>query len=717
MQWKARTLGLGAVFTGLCTAAGLAGAVPPARADLSAQLTFLCAGSAGTTKVKAAVIAPGSLEGRAGEQVGMGKIALSLAVPVAMLPDRTGDRPGEAPVTAAPGRPTVNVGGAARLAVTVTQNGRSTDAAWSDVAFDASSALAVEDGTVNLGGTATAPSLVPAEAGDLVWTVRGLTLALSTGTGEEPRQVTCAPEGDGVIGRLPVKEGAAPAPGARNSLPANGLSAAAAPEVNPECEVIPAPDGKTWGFNQDPRLKLWGADGEPGGAYPSYVITPGSDPDELEARPADVGAFCIRASGFTDIKKLHASSPLGAETLLRRGVEYVTFKSRPPVPSTNYIQHRSYSMVKEARSVSTALGFGFMPTLAATSVRQVKPPGSGPDGRVVGNFRNDLGSNGSLPTPDWLPNDVAWSRSFVQVKVNDVQVNGTPLRMGESCQTAPTVLFLKSDLGSITRGGVDVSEGSTFTGTVNIPQFSGCGVGEDLSPLLSAAISGGGNTVKVDAGKWCAATRDPSDCTSETEPPAETYTIKPGGRWVVESKQFTIPGSVPTSSIVCDSFSIGFDLPKAHWTGRLHIASTSDIRLSGCELRTAAGAEPVTVTNNGPLTLSIDGIVGDAVSLEMAGLNLEVERGGQKGCLKMGLEAVYIDRSGPRPVRKNAEVPAKVTYFVPKDGGAAETAIRLYTFDSSACTDVPGFDPASPRQLILSPTFTFSPKQTFVRAW
>lgn len=717
MQWKARTLGLGAVFTGLCTAAGLAGAVPPARADLSAQLTFLCAGSAGTTKVKAAVIAPGSLEGRAGEQVGMGKIALSLAVPVAMLPDRTGDRPGEAPVTAAPGRPTVNVGGAARLAVTVTQNGRSTDAAWSDVAFDASSALAVEDGTVNLGGTATAPSLVPAEAGDLVWTVRGLTLALSTGTGEEPRQVTCAPEGDGVIGRLPVKEGAAPAPGARNSLPANGLSAAAAPEVNPECEVIPAPDGKTWGFNQDPRLKLWGADGEPGGEYPPYVLALGDDPDEFEAASADVGAFCIRASGFTDIKKLHASSPLGAETLLRRGQEYVRYKARSITPSTNYIQHRSYSMVKDARSVSSALGFGFMPTLATTSVRQVKPPGSGPDGRVVGNFRNDLGRQSSLPTPDWFGNDIAWSRSFVQVQVDDVRVNGTPLRMGESCRTAPTVLFLESDLGSIAKGGVDVSEGSTFTGTVNIPEFSGCGVGEDISPLLSAAISGGGNKVRVDAGQWCAATRDPKDCTSETEPPAETYTIKPGGRWVIEAKQFTIPGSLPTSSIVCDSFSMGFNLPKTHWTGRLHIASSSDIELSGCELRTAEGTEPVTLTNRGPLTLSIDGIVGDAVSIEMAGLELEVKRGSQEGCLKLGFEAPYTDMSGPRPVRKNAEVPAKVTLFVPKDGSPVETAIRLYTFDSSACADVPGFSPTARGQLVLSPTFTFSPKQTFVRAW
>jgi hypothetical protein len=48
-----------------------------------------------------------------------------------------------------------------------------------------------------------------------------------------------------------------------------------------------------------------------------------------------------------------------------------------------------------------------------------------------------------------------------------------------------------------------VNTGGPLTGTTTIPPFSGCGVGEDLDPLLNASISGPDNFMKLTQGVPC----------------------------------------------------------------------------------------------------------------------------------------------------------------------------------------------------------------------
>lgn len=718
MQWRARSLAFGATFTGLCTVAGLAGGVPPALADLGAQLTFLCAAPSGTHKVQASVIAPAPLSGTAGEPIRLGKITLGLAVPVAMLSDGSGGRPYRMPITTAPGEEGLGISGATRLAVTVTQNGRSTDAGWSDFTFETASVPEAEEGRVNLGGTATTPPLLPSGSGDLVWTVRGLSLALNDENGKGPRQVTCAPEGDGVLGRITVAESDTPSPGTRNvprATPAAGGSA----DLETLCEIIPGPDGKKYGFNQDSRLKLWAEDGELGGEYPSYVRGFGGDPDDYRKTNLPGQPYCIRASGFSTVRKLGASTPVAAETLLRRGVE-VFQPLGATTPSKNYYTQRGYMVAKAVPSTAATLSFGFMPTTSTTSIRQVAPPGSGPDGRVVGNFRIDIRWRGAMPPPEWAEKQYAWSRSFVDVKLDGAQVNGVPLNLGDDCKTAPTVLQLESDLGDVRRGGILFSEGATYIAEVDIPNFTGCGMGEDLSPLFNAAVSGPGNRVKIETGAWCGVPEDPGPefCDSEREPEPETYTIKPGGKWVLKANQFTIPGRLG-SSIYCDSLTMEFDLPKQHWVSRAHVTSTSAIDFSGCELRTTSATVGVEITNLNRITLSIEGYdsrTAGNVVLRLAGFELDVNAvwNGKKCSLRIADESLYFDRG-----RKYANQPIDLVVSLPNGGGPATVPRVNFKVqdveDVTMCTGVPGFSPHT--MLGTQVNFDVDPTQTFVRSW
>jgi len=51
--------------------------------------------------------------------------------------------------------------------------------------------------------------------------------------------------------------------------------------------------------------------------------------------------------------------------------------------------------------------------------------------------------------------------------------------------------------------GYTVSTGGPLTGMLTIPPFTGCGVTENLDPLLTGSISGSGNFVKLTQGKLC----------------------------------------------------------------------------------------------------------------------------------------------------------------------------------------------------------------------
>ncbi|MBE1462329.1 DUF6801 domain-containing protein [Kibdelosporangium phytohabitans] len=116
--------------------------------------------------------------------------------------------------------------------------------------------------------------------------------------------------------------------------------------------------------------------------------------------------------------------------------------------------------------------FGFVPVTATATVIPV--------GRAEGRVKNGV-FTGSAKT---------------DLKLSDSKVNGTPLPVGDKCVTAePTVINLKSKPEEWT-----IFDGGIMETDIIIPPYSGCGVTEDLDPLLTGLISGPGNHLKLTFG-------------------------------------------------------------------------------------------------------------------------------------------------------------------------------------------------------------------------
>jgi hypothetical protein len=98
-----------------------------------------------------------------------------------------------------------------------------------------------------------------------------------------------------------------------------------------------------------------------------------------------------------------------------------------------------------------------------------------------------------------------------------VTVNGVPLRVGAGCRTVRPVRLVLIGKGdnTIPPRGYTVSTGGPLSGMLTIPPFTGCGVSENLDPLLTGSISGSGNFVKLTQGKLCG----PSQPSNWTCPP------------------------------------------------------------------------------------------------------------------------------------------------------------------------------------------------------
>ncbi|KAA9153515.1 hypothetical protein FPZ12_034265 [Amycolatopsis acidicola] len=78
----------------------------------------------------------------------------------------------------------------------------------------------------------------------------------------------------------------------------------------------------------------------------------------------------------------------------------------------------------------------------------------------------------------------------VDLVLTNVKEDGVPLEVGSHCRTGSPLVFRL-------RGRSDLTPGarSTIQTTFDIPPFTGCGVKEDLDPLLTGLISGPGNTL------------------------------------------------------------------------------------------------------------------------------------------------------------------------------------------------------------------------------
>ncbi|GAA3240857.1 hypothetical protein [Actinocorallia longicatena] len=184
---------------------------------------------------------------------------------------------------------------------------------------------------------------------------------------------------------------------------------------------------------------------------------------------------CVYMSGFANVKKLKGASVL----------------NDPAVPGdlamTNIIVHQpkggrllvEVEFATPLQAKATFLGFGFMPTSATMRLTQV--------------------SRGFADLDFKDPKNLAGNAVVeMAITVSDATVNGTPLKVGPKCRSARNVK------ATLTVGpGYTATNGGSMAGEFEIPPFRDCGVGEDISPVLTALVSGPGNYLKLMQSKIC----------------------------------------------------------------------------------------------------------------------------------------------------------------------------------------------------------------------
>ncbi|MBO2447968.1 hypothetical protein J4573_12765 [Actinomadura barringtoniae] len=702
-MWTWRNVAWTAALAGLAIGTGLVVAVPPAIADIKADLPYVCTTSSATHEIRLRLSASMPTRGTVGRAISLGRLRMSVVLPAEMAADLAGSAAGGGRSSSAPGAdgssgpgaPSPDLTMTARLGITALQDGQAMAIAWPSFALNGANASDGARQKVPLAGSGRLPAITPSSPGPL--TLVGEQLTLQRAGGVSADQVRCVAAGETIVGSVGVrgsgtKKAVAPLVPGDTSKPG-----AAAPERSWECKEIPATStDPRYDFNDDARLhEIFDQKKHP----PPNI--PMNDP---QANVRGGIPFCIRASGFANVKKLGGANPIGAETLLRRGVVNISPQNR----KENYQQQQGYFITDTTPSKATLLGFGFMPTMATATMEQVRPPAPYKGSLLTGNLRSDIASGiGGAPLPEGRPEET-WGSAFVSVRAGETSVNGTPVQLGSHCGTSPTQLNIYTLTGKLGQR-VDLTQGSTVTANVGLPAFSGCGIGEDLSPLLTASISGSDNAVQLEAAPWCQfSTVRPGSCDIPREP--ITVTVKPGGPVQVTAQGILIKGA--GAEIRCDSMSLNMKLPTGHWLGRYPFADISKVAASGCRYRHGTFESPVAVTADtdsgwslsftskaadGTLTSSIQGILF-SVDGDFDGLKCRLRFGQNNNTTPAGT----IEVPGLMSTAYNTE--QRMLNVLPN-------AALYVTFGTTAgCQKVPGF-PIGRYAVAFDKGFAFPPNQ------
>lgn len=196
------------------------------------------------------------------------------------------------------------------------------------------------------------------------------------------------------------------------------------------------------------------------------------------------------AAGYTNVKKLNSAALLKPSRLdISLMDSYIADPCTDTFRAVSGAEFEHEGRRQMAPSEGTFLTFGFMPTTATMVLSQV-----GPAANI-----DSVSYNADPAFPEYT----TVSAQF-DLRLRDVSVNGVPLDVGPNCRTVKPI---KQTLYAYGTGnpptGYQVNRGGPMSGDTYIPAFTGCGVGEDLSPLLTASISGGGNYIKMIQAPLC----------------------------------------------------------------------------------------------------------------------------------------------------------------------------------------------------------------------
>lgn len=359
----------------------------------------------------------------------------------------------------------------ARLTTVVTQPGRSVTASWPRLA--ASAVPVPANGSMTLTTSGAASPVTAATPGDVSFTAAGLSLVLTLkhagGVAAPPSvmrvRCTLTPGQDATLATMPV----AAAPSVSAPKQARKARQAAAPTTKfcPKLQQA---------LKLNPRFPL-----------------PKPPPGSHILHSSGLPPFCVYVAGYSDVSKLNGAAFVGPGLANISPFLNSTFNFNPP--KTNYFQQDSaaelsYHGLREFPPArATFLAFGFTPASAEMHLTEIGTMNVVTVGAA-------LNTRCKHPCPT-----VTTVSSRLQLRIDDVTVNGVPLSVGPNCGTAPFDVILTGTNAS--KPPFSFITGGPVTGTIAIPKFTGCGVGENLDPLFNGSISGPGNFSLLTQGVVC----------------------------------------------------------------------------------------------------------------------------------------------------------------------------------------------------------------------
>ncbi|MYV92239.1 DUF6801 domain-containing protein [Streptomyces sp. SID1034] len=475
----------------------LAAIVPGADVALgdqrtSAELAYTCAFPAGPHPVKVQVAARFPARAATGAAIRPAEVTTSVTLPEAAVAELTGLR-------------AATTGATTRLTTEVAQNGAAAQALWLGTA---PSVPLTSPGGAVFRATGDVPTVTANSPGDLTVTAAGLTL--------EFRPLTT--EG-GATDPATLSVPCTPAPGAKGLLATVPIgTASSSPAPTPSTSATaPAAGGASRGTPESaPRI-----------APPKAAAAPAAAAPKCQGDTTDPLALAAYTTGYSNVTKMGNASliPVFCSKVVQGPNQLKRIEVRPGVFELHLLQNSVGRLDYQGRAQTppgpaTFLTFGFMPTTATMTLEATGP-------LSIESDLNNTAGHGET-----------YIRAPLVLHISDVKVNGTPLDVGLNCRTTGPVYSTDPDparntkdhlvlLGELKKGadtvwrGYSLSRGGPLDGSVTIPPFTGCGVGEDLSPLFTASVSGPANTVKQNQGAPCASgiEDDPAQlCTADKQP-------------------------------------------------------------------------------------------------------------------------------------------------------------------------------------------------------
>ncbi|CAM5339811.1 DUF6801 domain-containing protein [Streptomyces griseus] len=472
-----------AVGGALVVATALVPSAESAAAEQKSEvaLRYACPFPSGPEEVDVVVSAVLPTSARTGEEIRPDQVAVDVTLPpTALARFRDLD--------------TGALSAVARLTVRNTVGDRSADASWQDLT--APPVPLPDEGELALTATGDVPTVAFGSPGRATLAPEGLTLALSSRTADgEPTEppgldVACEP----VPGQEPElaaitirgdTDPTAPAPRPGESGPAPE------PEPTRPDEGLPPTAREKIDALTDKRREAL-ADEDPGSC-------PIEIPPEWVMTTAET-----YAAGYANAAKLDGAAALGPafmKVVLNK--RYINDSCASTVDVSSEVNFDYEGRRQLPPTKATFLSYGFMPTTATMTLEQVGPPAA-------------IHTHTVTNTPTY-PEETTVTAQLV-MRLSDVKVNGVPLDVGPDCRTErPFEQVLRGYGQSYPPAGYLVAFGGTLTGYAHIPPFEGCGVGEDLDPIFTSAISSPGkkadNYTKMTQAPLCVATNpEGPDC-------------------------------------------------------------------------------------------------------------------------------------------------------------------------------------------------------------